>query len=264
MSKPNRSEPSVSREERDVAAARAQIERERKLSPPKVMGSPIMSALADDPMNLGARIAAIMDRMQPMTAEQQAQHVEDEIARRVGDIRRKRHTLLEESGIADHMTDAACSLVVRNEQASAPAIDHVKEWLGTSIPMLALFGGRGVGKTVAAAFLLARQAGSYVEADELVRLRTAGFGPDRERYERLLQASVLVVDELGLERNEEIARLAMHDVVNKRQRSRTRTLALGNLDHAAFTARYDSRTHDRMREVAIIRGLVGGSRRRDL
>jgi DNA replication protein DnaC len=188
---------------------------------------------------------------------------DDEIAR--WDREREeqaRSELLGMSGIGETLTTGGADAVVRDRCESTRALELVRQWLASPVPMLALFGPRGVGKTVAAAWGLARIPGRYVEAQALCAARREHFGSPSENYHRLARAGLLVVDELGTEASVEDAQATLHDIVNRRQRLPRRTLLLGNLDRGAFLARYDGRTLDRLREIAVIRKIDGESMRK--
>jgi DNA replication protein DnaC len=188
---------------------------------------------------------------------------DDEIAR--WERRREeqaRSELLALSGIGEVLTTGGADAVGRDQCESTRALELVRQWLASRVPVLALFGPRGVGKTVAAAWGLARTPGRYIEAASLCTMRRENFGAPSEGYLRAARAGLLVVDELGTEPNIDDAQATLHDIVNRRQRLPRRTLLLGNLDRGAFLARYDGRTLDRLREIAAIRKIDGDSMRK--
>lgn len=191
------------------------------------------------------------------------QIVSDEVvarweSRRAADLR---HELLRHSGVLEVLSGAGADAVVANTCSSTRALDLVRQWMASSRPVFALFGGVGVGKTVAAAWALAHLPGRYVRADELTWMRRGEYGRPSDQYMRLLRGELLVVDELGIEEQAEHATATLYDVLDKRQRLPRRTLLLGNLDEDTLGTRYDARVLDRMREVAVIRSVRAKSMR---
>lgn len=166
--------------------------------------------------------------------------------------------------LTGRMREAALDGKLGTQGFTSPALDRVRRWVVRQAadpmvrPIFVLFGDPGLGKTVAAAWLLMSEGGRYIEAEELRRLHAAQWGEEREEYRRVIGKRVLVVDELG---TEERSVAVIHDVVNKRQSGRL-TLMIGNLSWETFRQRYDVRTVDRLREVAAMAELTGESLRR--
>lgn len=176
-------------------------------------------------------------------------------------IEQHRSDSLRMSGVLDVLALSGADAVIRDVCTVTPAMRLVREWLATKRPVLALFGDKGLGKTVAAAWALARVPGRYAEAAALCTARTADYGAPSDWYEKSVRAGLLVVDELGLEPDATVAAAALHDVINRRQRLPRRTLLLGNVSKRDFLARYDVRTIDRLREIAVVRKIDGTSMR---
>lgn len=131
-----------------------------------------------------------------------------------------------------------------------------------SRPVLVLLGPPGAGKTVAAAervFAFASEyspyrsdtAARYVLADRACRLRGSNFGPDRESFDELAGAPLLVVDELGTEGDPAVMARAVHEIVDARVREGAAIL-ISNLTWQVFSRRIDPRTVDRLREIGRI------------
>lgn len=191
------------------------------------------------------------------------------------------------SGIWQELDDDARVSILTNRCRDEKPLMRVRAWYAkrhpsnpdeqpSGPPWVFLCGPRGVGKTTAAAWVLARQRGVMVTMSTLL----ADFAawkrarPD-ERYasafERHKRASVFVLDELGMERDRDAdtAREAMFALVNARQSRRTDTIVLTNLSREMLIARvregvYDERTHDRLRGLAVVLGFEGESLRRSL
>jgi DNA replication protein DnaC len=198
---------------------------------------------------------------------------DEEVARyEAARARRERRARAEALGLDRMLADDALAAVVADTLEATEALDVVRRWVAYqaglrargACPILALLGGPGVGKTVAAAWLLLSEGGRYVTAGELARLSRADWGDERAAHDRLLASRVLVVDELGTEgeRAAAAATQAIHEVVDQRQSSSRLTLLIGNIGRAELRQRYDARTIDRLRAVAKIVELSGESMRR--
>lgn len=182
-----------------------------------------------------------------------------------------RRRLLESSGIVDVLPPEDVEALALNSYRDGRAIDLVTQFvaqtqLSVGRPALVLMGGTGTGKTVAAGWALARTPGVFIEAGDLVRAQVAADGrsprsPDVERWRRLTRTGLLVVDELGTERDIDDAQVAFREIINRRQDRRRPTILLGNVEPKVFWARFDSRTRDRLRVCAFVRGLTGDSMR---
>lgn len=147
-------------------------------------------------------------------------------------------------GVDDYLEDHARQGLISGK-LRGPGTGIVQTWMATHTPCLALFGPTGTGKTVSAAWALARITGRYLCAPDLCDLYVGGVR-QRSEYRLCVDSPLLVIDELGTELDAGVAAAVLHDVVNRRQTSRRRTILLGNLSRAAFVARYDARTLDRL------------------
>lgn len=175
--------------------------------------------------------------------------------------RERREELLRTSGVAEVLSAHGLDAVVRDRCEPTRALELVQQWLASPWPVMLLCGPPGTGKTVAAAWALAARPGRYVELERLCQLRRERYGDPGETYWRCLQAEMLVVDELGAEEDRARGVATLHEVIDRRQRCPRRTMLLGNLDASQLRARYDERTLDRLREVAVIRAVTGTSMR---
>lgn len=213
------------------------------------------------PTDLSDTIAKIRERLAAMTPEQIAAQELERARDEATQERHRREARLRESGIVPVLRDVMHQAAVDGTLKRTRAIEIVDDWLAHEVPVLGIFGGRGSGKTLGAAHALICRGGMYFEAEELCRLRSARYGDDRKLYERARASGMLVVDELGGEKYVDAAQETLHDIINHRQGSRCRTLLLGNLDRPAFDARYDPRTHDRLKDIANLRAIVAPSMR---
>lgn len=157
-----------------------------------------------------------------------------------------------------------------------PALQLVRGWVEARArrPWLIAVGGTGIGKTVAAGWLLTRSSGTrYLAMSELVRMHaplTRALAPAtideaEARLRRVVMAPVLVIDELAKDPGE---REAMHWLVEHRQGlGDALTLVLGNVSAAELRERlagrgdprwrYDPRTASRLQ--ALVHRDVKGS-----
>lgn len=159
--------------------------------------------------------------------------------------RRDRRDRLDQCGIGDHLDQVSVAAVVDDALAPTRALHLVKLWMPSPRPALVLLSKEpGLGKTTAAAWALARSAGRYAAAQDLCELRSDRRG--RAEFERVIRGGLLVIDELGRERDAEEAHETFQAIIDVRQRSARRTLILGNLGLKELVARYDKRTLDRL------------------
>jgi hypothetical protein len=109
---------------------------------------------------------------------------------------------------------------------------------------LMLTGSPGRGKTVAAAHVLAECGGVYVKIEDAIRLHRSRTIADQHEWRRIRRATVVVVGELGLEKDYVDGKLTFHELVDVRQEAIT--IADSNKSLAELRDRYDERTFDRI------------------
>lgn len=146
---------------------------------------------------------------------------------------------------------------------TTPALDAVRDWLEAGTPaILVMLGGVGTGKTVAAAWCVARNPGAaYLKMRDLANLYRAGFGEEHERFVSLTRCGFLAIDELTTERDVDLGRAALHELVDERGSRGLMTLLMANRTAAEIRERYDARTIDRLRADARIVRLTSESMR---
>jgi hypothetical protein len=196
-------------------------------------------------------------------------------AKRNGEGHRERRLAnIRRSGIGKHLGPGDASRIVRDELRVTEAMKLVSWWAkperDTARRWLLLGGERGQGKTVAAAWLLARDGGRYTTMLELVTAYgplLRGLAPTTQdeiadRLNAIAGAETLVLDELGRDGlSAEIAREALHWLVEARHGMRRgRTLVLSNLSAKDIRARFNDGTYD-PRTESRLRPLL--TRRRD-
>ena len=147
---------------------------------------------------------------------------------------------------------------------------------------LALLGQRGVGKTVAACWVLGRllQECDLADRPSGDEVRQTGFGyflhattlsrylgdkASSEWMDRLGRCSALLLDDLGKEplsgyRADEF-RAALFELVNTRHGNRRATLLTSNLNATDVERRYGKALMDRLRDRGLVSELAGESLR---
>jgi len=133
--------------------------------------------------------------------------------------------------------------------------DFKREGIG-----LLLFGNVGTGKSYAAGCianaLIDRMISVlYVSMSDVVNRMQGNFGADRDTYlKQLMRPDLLILDDLGAERNTSYGKERVFDVVNRRLLSRkpmiiTTNIALSVMQKAADLD--DRRIYDRVLEVCV-------------
>lgn len=178
-----------------------------------------------------------------------------------------RRSMLQASGILEVLPDDDVRALCDDTLDDTEALKRVREFMAQTAysvgtPICILLGGTGVGKTVAAAWALARRPGLFVEAERFVRFYEGRWKTQADEFQRILRCELLVLDELGTE--EDLARAipAYRELVNRRQSRQRPTIFLGNLNVANLKKRFEPRTWNRLEAHAEIRGVVGPSLRR--
>lgn len=136
---------------------------------------------------------------------------------------------------------------------------------------LLLFGGVGTGKSYAAgcvanALLDRGVSVLLVSVTDAVNRMQSNFGADRERYlKSLMRPQLLILDDLGAERNTTYGKERVFDVVNSRWLSHKPMLVTTNIPLSAMQKAADlddRRIYDRILEVCAPIAFTGESFRR--
>lgn len=218
-------------------------------------------------------IAAVIAKMQglALTPEQLAEHERLEAERREAEeaARAKARRKAALSRLEDLPIDAdIAAKVVDGGIVETDAVKAVHRWIDALAerkgkPTLVLLGGPGTGKTIAAGVAYSRQRDAeYRKMRDVANLYRAGFGEDAERWQRMLTRTLVIVDELTTERDVDLGRAALHELIDERQPRRRATLLIANRTASEIRERYDARTIDRLREGAVVVSLSGKSMRR--
>lgn len=138
-------------------------------------------------------------------------------------------------------------------------------WLVSPAWCLALLGGVGNGKSVAAGWLVRSELerGGSVCWLRAAEASTASlYGPEAaERSKRARRSDLLVVDDLGAELASAPWAAWLGDVLDARYANLDRTVITSNLDAEAFKARVGPRLADRIREGSVVGTLTPSMRR---
>lgn len=145
--------------------------------------------------------------------------------------------------------------IIDGNLRATPALNAARAWADEypRKPTLVLLGGVGSGKTTAAAWLMVtHRDAKYIKMRDVANLFRAGFGDDKAAFDALLTVGFLVVDELTTERDVDLGRAALHEVIDERQAKNRPTLLCANRTGQEIAERYDARTMDRLREGAKV------------
>lgn len=108
-------------------------------------------------------------------------------------------------------------------------LDVVQAWVERSNrPILFVAGSTGTGKSVAAAWAIAKLGGAYLSASDLVRMSRTTWR-EREQLEDKLGARLLVLDDLGTEPDLAAMHGPLLDLVDRRQGHPWLTIVTTNL-----------------------------------
>lgn len=181
------------------------------------------------------------------------------------------------SPIQDSLAEGDSRCILEDRLERTHALAAVAKWVGgwsgqaraVTRPWLIVAGPTGTGKTIAAGWAIAEVGGRYVRFPDLMQdhrsfARRASLreqevqrGEFRSKYGF---AGLLILDELGIEGEGEeersAARLALHELVEMRQRWTHRTLVLTNkpsheLAERFETGQYDARTRSRLERLLV-------------
>jgi chromosomal replication initiation ATPase DnaA len=221
--------------ESELAPHIERIKREREAEEARVLGR----------LNREVRLDEACDTSIPLTAEMRALVIADQAPLSLP--------------IPQHMRPLRWRDQVFATHVPVVALEVARDWLGDCVdarPVLLLCGTTGVGKTVAAADAITRTEGArYVKAKRLVGLAAAQYGEERAAFVALCRSTLLVIDEIGLEKTEAGARESLHEILDERVGKRT--MIIGNLSEEDIRKRLDARTLSRLDEVGAFIDCAG-------
>lgn len=214
-----------------------------------------------------AQILDLMDHVAKLTQDDDRARAYDESRYvQLAKARRARRCEILDREMPGVLSTIGRRTAIEEHRPLTIAADLVLSWackpvsdLTRITPALCIVGERGHGKTVGAAWLIADTDGRYAKAEDLVRLSRAQFGEERERWESLVSARWLVVDEIGAETSD-LARVRamLESLIDQRQSPIRRTLLLGNISRAEFRERLSDRAESRWSEVGYTIELKAG------
>ena len=138
--------------------------------------------------------------------------------------------------------------VADKEPVDCDPLQAVRAFLNGPDGFRVLSGGKGTRKTGSAAWALGQlDGGAFVESSELTRLSIE----QRPKWESIISAPLVVLDDLGTERRDEKGAFnsALSELINKVYSQRRRLIITCNLSRDTFKAVYGEREFDRMREA---------------
>lgn len=121
--------------------------------------------------------------------------------------------------------------------------------------VLVLLGGKGCGKTVAAAHAIARIGGRQIHSEALTELHVSRAWSHEQALLSLMHCRLIVVDDVGTEREDlhDARSSALHALIDGRQSQNALTIITCNLpDEAALHAILDERTVSRLVQVGML------------
>lgn len=199
--------------------------------------------------------AAVLDaREAEAAAEQRAQQLSD--------ARASREKNLDES--RPPVDERDVERLIADDLEATDSLMAVQNFADSGRKVLLLTGDIGVGKTVASAWLLARRGGEYLRAERACGLFMARYGEPFEEQKRLKRTRELVViDELGTERDPAQMMSVLLEVIDERRWKYQQTILVGNLNFEDFSARYsDKRFWSRVRQCGSYTTATGEDLRR--
>jgi hypothetical protein len=157
------------------------------------------------------------------------------------DQRRARLDLATELEITDEMR----ARLLGDALDQTPSQRDAQRWAFEAVgrPWLALCGSTGCGKSVSLAWILAELGAVWISAERLNRVFSARYGDQYEEQELLRGCRLLLIDDVGTEREVALMLGALVELLESRKSARRRTAITTNLTPKAFVARY---RHERL------------------
>lgn len=149
------------------------------------------------------------------------------------------------------ITDDDILAIISGTLRPEPPLKAAKAFLDSDAYLLIINGDLGVGKSVSAAYCIAvRGGGVCVSAMDLVSIFD-GFNKS-VRWDQVLSARTLVIDDCGLERDKLRFAACLTEVVNRRRSRGRKTIFTGNMNPDEWQARYSApRLWDRVKQCVF-------------
>lgn len=159
------------------------------------------------------------------------------------------------------LTDEDLRLLISDTADLTAPLRAVHGFMSSPAPLLVLHGGIGTGKTLAACKAIAMRGGHFVSAMDLAGIFTSYQRIGRK--EELLQARVLVVDDIGQELDASRLTPILTELINRRRSHGRRTIWTSNLSPDDIRLRYaDDRLWSRVSQCVQDEGFAGSDLRR--
>ena len=215
------------------------------------------SLLPAEPPSLTAVLADLSERWGVMSpAEEQAYEAD----------RMRRERRLNLAKMAEVITDTDLERIV-NDRVDTYASKVIRRFLvAAAKPDGARFcwlsGATGRGKTVAACLAIAIERGRYISAESLCLAYNAKTPEAAALREHARHCRLLVVDDVGTEKDHDAMRHALHQLVDMRQGNNRLTIITGNESRDKVRAWLDPRTLERIEHQGGIVECKGDNLRR--
>jgi DNA replication protein DnaC len=172
-----------------------------------------------------------------------AQYEHDKRQDELEERRFRRSARLERSGVLTELSDDVRVHILADQLGVHEAVEATRKWMSDRArkPWLVLSGKTGTGKTVAAADALAEEGGVFVSAEEVVVAFASMFGVESEKRERMLRSRLLVLDDVGTEKDKDRMLDALVALLSRRASATlTPTILTLNLNAKSFRERYEN------------------------
>ena len=214
------------------------------------------SLLPAEPPSLTAVLADLSERWIMSPAEEQAYEVDRMRRERRLNLAKMAEVITDTDleRIVEDRVDTYASKVVRRFLVAAAKPDGARFcWLS---------GATGRGKTVAACLAIAIERGRYISAESLCLAYNAKTAEAAALREHARHCRLLVVDDVGTEKDHDAMRHALHQLVDMRQGNNRLTIITGNESRDKVRAWLDPRTLERIEHQGGIVECKGDNLRR--
>lgn len=169
---------------------------------------------------------------------------------------------LKESNVSSVIPAEMVEKVASDNFIKTKTVNAALSWLFSTKPFLFLLGSVGRGKTVASAVILAQRPGFYIRVQVVESLFNQKYGIFVDNQNALLDKRLLVVDDLGTEKDPGSFTATLQRIVDSRQGGKFKTLFTSNLSKDKIFERYpDKRLISRLNQLALFIMDIGDDMR---